>query len=71
MFDTALIIFLATGAFGIIVWGQKLQGKVDAQEKLNDQKQIDLKELVNTRFDAIDTRLDRIERGMNGFLTKD
>ena len=59
-----LAIFGITSVFGIIVWGLRLEGKQMTAEVHHN----DLKELINTRFDSIDQRLDRVERSMNGFL---
>ena len=56
-----------TQAVGVIVWSVRQEGKI----KLQDQKIVDLKELINARFDASDTRLERIERSLNGSLRRD
>lgn len=60
-------IFLAGQVIVGIVWGVRLEGKVNLQE----QRTTDLKELINTRFDSTDERLKRIERAMNGSLRND
>ena len=48
----------------IVVWGVRQEGRISIEA----QKIIDLKELINTRFDASDTRLERIEKCLNGRL---
>ena len=49
---------------GAVVWGVRQEGRINVQE----QRIADLKELINTRFDASDNRLDRIELCLNGRL---
>lgn len=61
-----------TGSLGTLLlaalgWTFQLNSRVSVLE----QQHIDLKELINTRFDNSDSRLDRIERGMNGKLPKE
>lgn len=63
----SISIFLAGQVIVGIVWGVRLEGKVNLQE----QRTTDLKELINTRFDGTDERLKRIERAMNGKLRHD
>jgi hypothetical protein len=60
-------IFIIGQVIGGIVWGVRLEGKVNLQ----DQRTTDLKELINTRFDSTDERLKRIERSLNGHLRHD
>ena len=62
-----LAIFTVASVFGITVWSIRLEGRVNNLS----QRQDDLKELINSRFDDIDARLSRIERSMNGFLHRD
>jgi hypothetical protein len=47
-----------------------LDERCNGLEKLLDIKDDDLRELISSRFDAIEGRLDRIERSMNGALVK-
>lgn len=53
---------------GTVVWGIRLEGKVDKEYVRTD----DLKELINTKIDLMNLhvcqRLDRIERALNGSL---
>lgn len=56
--------FLAAQIVVGIVWGVRLEGKVNLQE----QRTTDLKELINSRFDSTDGRLKRIENALNGKL---
>lgn len=62
-----IAIFLAGQVVVGIVWGVRLEGKVNLQE----QRTTDLKELINSRFDNTDDRLKRIERSLNGALRHD
>lgn len=60
-------IWLATTVFGVLVWAIRLEGRVN----MSDQKDLALKELIDSKFDAINDRLDRIDRSLNGHLRKD
>lgn len=61
---------LSIALFGVaqailgMTWGLRLEGKVN----VIDQKYLDLKELINSRFDETDRRLERIEKAFNGSL---
>lgn len=59
-----LLGFLAAQATGAAVWIITLGNRVS----LAEQRHVDLKELILTQLVAIDARLSRIERGMNGHL---
>lgn len=68
-------IMALTSFVGLVVWLTRLDGKVqevtksvENEVKLTDQKHQSLKELIETRFDAQDNRLIRIERALNGNL---
>lgn len=76
---TGLYPFLAACVVGVVGWAfgidpkiRQVDAKIDAKIALTDQKYIDLKELINTRFDGLekanDQRLGRIERALNGHL---
>ena len=54
----------AAAIIGGVVWAVRLEGRVNTAI----QRHEDLKELINTKFDAIEQRLDRIERALNGAL---
>ncbi len=61
----------------VVAWAFRLEGRVNTAEKLNEQQEVlrdgkhaDLKELINTKFDAQDKRLERIERALNGGLNR-
>ena len=62
----SIIVFISMMCVGVVTWAFRLEGKVNVL----DQKHIDLKELINTRFDAtdkaLDCRLSRIEKALNG-----
>jgi len=51
-------------AVGVVVWGIRQEGRIHLQE----QRVTDLKELINTRFDMTEQRLERIEKCLNGML---
>ena len=59
-----LYAYVTTSAFGVIVWALRLEGRINTA----DQKYLDLKELINTKFDSVSDRLERIERSLNGYL---
>lgn len=67
--------FVASSIFGMVAWAFRLEGKVQINERLAeknielaDQKLGDLKELINTKFDAVsllvNSRFDMIERSI-------
>jgi hypothetical protein len=57
-------------AVATIVWSIRLEGRVNTTERLSDQRFSDLEKLLNAKFDAVGDRLERIERTLNGTLTK-
>lgn len=60
-----IISILGSGAFiGVFGWVFQLGSRVSILET----QQPDLKELINTQFEDVNRRLDRIERAMNGQL---
>ena len=61
---TSIITFGLAYVFAAVIWGIRLEGRVNVQE----QRHTDLRELINTRFDALDTRLERVEKALNGML---
>ena len=61
-----------------VIWGLRLEGRVNAtQQKIADKeetyltKMAGIKELINSKFDGVDSRLERIERTLNGSLHGD
>lgn len=67
----AIVTVIGVAVTGLIGWGSKLQSDVRVQ----DQKVVDLKDLINekletnnVKLDNIDHRLERIERALNGSL---
>jgi len=70
----ALAIGLGTLIFsycgGIVAWAFRLEGKVNAQEKVQAQKHDDLKgyikEILDAKFEGLHIRLARIEQNGNG-----
>ena len=63
----AFVSVLGMAFLGIFGWVIQLGNRVSVVETENKG----LRELINTRFDGVDGRLDRIERSMNGHLMKD
>ena len=55
-----------TTLLGVIIWALRLEGRVNEQ----DIKHASLKELIETKFDNMDDRLERIERALNGALKR-
>ena len=65
MIISGVLTILGSGAFvGTVAWVLQLGNRVTKLET----KQEDLPTLLDTKFDEVNRRLDRIERGMNGFL---
>ena len=62
-----LFIYAATLIVGIIVWAVRLEGRINTA----DQKHLDLKELIEAKFEGLDNRLERIERALNGALRRE
>ena len=59
-----IVGILGTAFLLVVGWTIQLGNRVSVTET----KQMDLETLINTRFDAVDDRLDRIERSLNGYL---
>lgn len=53
--------FLGTALLGVIAWSFQLNSRISVLE----QQHVDLKELINLRFDATDSRLYNIDRGIH------
>lgn len=58
-----------------VVWGLRLEGRVNTtQQQIVDKEKFDnarneaMKELLETKFDSVDDRLERIERALNGSM---
>jgi hypothetical protein len=58
-----------------VVWGLRLEGRVNTtQQKITDSERLSavqtegLERLLEAKFDAVDDRLARIERALNGSL---
>ena len=60
----SLVNLVGAAALGALGWAYLLQGRVS---RLEGQYET-LTCLIKTRFDAIDKRLDRVERSLNGYL---
>ena len=63
----ALLGILTTAFLAIVGWAFNLESRMT----ILTQKHEDLRELINSRFDGSDGRLDRIERSLNGALHRD
>ena len=61
---TSIITFGLAYVFAAVIWGIRLEGRVNVQE----QRHADLRELISTRFDTVESRLERIEKALNGML---
>ena len=59
-----IVGILGTAFLLVVGWTIQLGNRVSVLEKGEE----DLTELLNARFDAIDARLDRIDRSLNGYL---
>lgn len=67
----SLLAWLAASAVATVIWGVRLEGRVNTQEQLTDQRFDGIKELLEAEFKSISQRLDRIERSMNGRLHRE
>lgn len=68
MVTEGMIIFGITTALTGIIWGVRLEGRVNAAEAHDHAVKEHLKELLDVKFDSLTTRLERIERALNGSL---
>lgn len=59
-----IIGILSTGLFASIGFAFQMNAKVNVLES----KQEDLLLLINSKFDEVNRRLDRIEKSFNGYL---
>ena len=59
-----IVGILSTAFFIVVGWTIQLGNRVSVLEK--GAKDLDI--LINARFDAVDARLERIERSLNGYL---
>lgn len=73
-FGPALALIVPT-AGSMIGWVYNRHAKTattlsehDKRLALTEQAFVDLKELINTRFDSLDQRVGRVERSLNGYL---
>lgn len=57
-----IYLWLGMSVCGVLVWALRLEGRVN----LADQKYVDLLRLIDSKFDAVNDRLDRIDRSVNG-----
>lgn len=64
---TFLYTFGAAVATSVLGWGIMIEPRIQVQK----QAQIDLKELILSKLESIDGRLNRIEKSYNGHLFKD
>lgn len=71
----AYILFGISSLIGSIVWGLRLEGRVNAaSQKIEDKDEVyntkvnGLRDLINTQFSGVDNRLERIERALNGSI---
>jgi hypothetical protein len=63
-----LTTIAGSGAFiAVVGWAYNLGNRVTKVETQYEG----IEELINARFDAVEHRLERIERSMNGHLIKD
>ena len=73
-----VVSMLVTSVVASVIWGLRLEGRVNAiQQKIADKeetylsKMAGIKELISSKFDSVDSRLERIERSLNGSLHGD
>ena len=61
------VVFLVASVFGIAFWGLGQSSRISVLE----QRHLDLKELLDSKFGEVCRRLGKIEDALNGFLHKD
>ena len=66
MFNTLISLLGSGGAIAVISFFYSLGNRVAKLET----KQEDLPALIESKFEAVEQRLDRIERSLNGALVK-
>jgi hypothetical protein len=62
----ALVGILGTAVLGVFGWSFSISNRITKMET----KQEDLPKYLDAKFDGLDARLERIERAMNGSLSK-
>jgi hypothetical protein len=67
----AIIAILGTTFVGSVAWVFHSITGLETRVSVIDSQYKDLTTLIESRFDDVSRRLDRIERGMNGHLPKD
>lgn len=65
----SVYMYITSAVLGGVVWAVRQEGRITGVsnsilnlEKISDQRADDAKELVNVKLEAIDKRLERIER---------
>lgn len=61
----ALIGILGTACLAIIGWAFNINSKVSVLEQRDNDLKDAMTQLIESRFDSTDSRLDRIERVLN------
>lgn len=64
---SSFIVVISGMLLSVIAWAFTTQSRVSVLET----KDIDLKKLIEVQFTAVNTRLDRIDKSLNGHLFKD
>ncbi len=63
----AIIGVMGTAFLAVLGWAIQLSGEVKVIKAEHDG----LKELIESKFDGVNQRLDRIEKAMNGHFKED
>jgi hypothetical protein len=66
MLTEGIILFGLSILIGGLVWGVRLEGRVNATETRHEDLKDHLREILDSKFATVNVRLDRIEHNLNG-----
>src|SRR3972149_1343670 len=71
MITEGTILFALASLIGGIFWGGRLEGRVNSVEQRHEDLKDYLQDILDAKFAGMVSRLERIERSVNGHAHKD
>jgi len=71
MITEGTILFALASLIGGIFWGGRLEGRVNGVEQRHEDLKDYLQDILDAKFAGMVSRLERIERSVNGHAHKD
>jgi len=71
MITEGTILFVVATLIGGIFWGGRLEGRVNGVEQRHEDLKDYLQDILDAKFAGMVSRLERIERSVNGHAHKD